>query len=278
MSTSALLHIDELRVDFAARKGGRRTSVRAIDGVSLRVDRGETLGLVGESGSGKSTIGNAVLGLVRPTSGKILFDGRDITSLAPRARRQLSSRLQVVFQDPYASLNPYRTVGQTLVEPLVVRDGVTRSAAAATVADVLVRVGLEPSAADRYPSQFSGGQRQRVAIARALVRKPELIVCDEPTSALDLSVQAQILNLLITVQRDLGVGYLFISHDIDVVRYVADRVAVLFRGRLVEEGLVESVIDAPRDEYTRRLIAAAPVLDPDLQRKRNSDASRLGVG
>jgi ABC-type oligopeptide transport system ATPase subunit len=271
-STSPLLHVTDLSVAFAARTGRQKRIVRAVDGVDLTVGAGETLGLVGESGSGKSTIGNAILGLVRQTSGVVLFDGEDISHAGRSVRRRLSRSLQVVFQDPYASLNPFRTVGRTLLEPLVVCDGIERSAARSQVDDVLQRVGLGPSAATRYPSQFSGGQRQRIAIARALVRRPELIVCDEPTSALDLSVQAQILNLLVSLQREFGIGYLFITHDIDVVRYVADRVAVLDRGRIIEEGPAERVLSAPREAYTQRLVAAAPTLDPAVQRERRAAA------
>ncbi|HEY7596998.1 MAG TPA: ABC transporter ATP-binding protein [Actinophytocola sp.] len=246
---ACLLEIDDLRVEFAGR-------VRAVDGVSLRVGTGETLGLVGESGSGKSTVGNAVLGLVRPTGGRISLSGVDITHLTGAARRKVADRVQVVFQDPNGSLNPSRTVGSTLAEPLRVRRRLDRVAAGARVADALLRVGLAADAARRYPRQFSGGQRQRIAIARALVLEPDLVICDEPTSALDLSVQAQVLNLLLDLQRQLGMAYLFISHDIDVVEHMSHRVAVLKGGHVVEQGDAERVLREASHPYTRALLTA----------------------
>jgi ABC-type glutathione transport system ATPase component len=258
-----LLELHDLRVEFAGR-GRRDRPVTAVDGVSLRVAAGETLGLVGESGSGKSTIGNAVLGLV-PAAGQIRFAGREIGNLPPRERRELARHLQVVFQDPYGSLNPSRTIGSTLARPLRLHRGQTRQAAAERVTEVLRQVGLSPDAARRYPAYFSGGQRQRIAIARALVLEPELVICDEPTSALDLSVQAQILNLLLELQQRLGLAYLFISHDLDVVRHVSDRVAVLHRGRVVEEGPADLVTTSPSHPYTQALLAAVPVPDPRRQ-------------
>lgn len=221
-----LLEVRDLRVEYRPRHP-------VVDGVNLVVRQGETLGLLGESGSGKSTIGHSIVGLVRPAGGRILFRGEDVTHATARRRRELSTHLQIVFQDPHGSLNPSRTIGSTLAEPLRVVRRLPRRAADARVADVLKRVGMAPEAATRYPGAFSGGQLQRVAIARALVLEPELVVCDEPTSALDLSVQAQILNLLLDLQQQLGLSYLFISHDIDVVRFVCHRVVALRHGRIV---------------------------------------------
>ena len=256
----SVLEVRDLAVEFA--DGGRRRT-RAVDGVTLAVGDGDTLGLVGESGSGKSTIGHAVLGLVRPTSGTICYRGEDITHRSERSRRALSRELQIVFQDPYSSLNPSRTIGSTLAEPLRVHfRSATRANGAERVATVLEDVGLSPDAARRYPAQFSGGQRQRIAIARALIVEPRLIVCDEPTSALDLSVQAQILNLLLALQQRHQLSYLFISHDIDVVRHMAHRIAVLRRGQVVEDGPADAVTARPSHPYTRSLLAAVPVPDP----------------
>lgn len=261
---SPLLDVRDLSVDYPVRSGLRSRTHRVVDGVSLHLAPGETLGLVGESGSGKSTIGNAILGLVRPAAGRIVFDGRDITRLSPPGRRRLADQIQVVFQDPYSSLNPSRTIGQTLADPLRAR-GSARAETTGRVAAVLRSVGLEAGAAHRYPSQFSGGQRQRIAIARAIVLRPRLVICDEPTSSLDLSVQAQVLNLMLELQRRDGLAYLFISHDIAVVHHVAHRVAVLERGLLVEEGPTGRVIDDPAHAYTRALIDATPVPDPAEQ-------------
>jgi ABC-type glutathione transport system ATPase component len=240
--------------------------VTAVDGVTFELDERRTLGLVGESGSGKSTIGRAILGLVPAALGTIAFDGEDITRATSARRRELSAELQVVFQDPFSSLNPSRTIGWSLAEPLRVH----RRAAdpEGEVAAMLERVGLRPDAATRYPAQFSGGQRQRVAIARALMVRPRLVICDEAVSALDLSVQAQVLNLLQDLQEELGMSYLFISHDLDVVRHVADEVVVLRQGRIVETGRTDEVYASPKARYTAELLAAAPVPDPDEQAAR----------
>jgi peptide/nickel transport system ATP-binding protein len=259
-----LLEVQGLRVDYG--RGRRRTT--AVDGVDLDIAAGETLALVGESGSGKTTIGNAVLGVVPVAAGAIRFDGEDIAHATPRRRRELTSEIQVVFQDPYGSLNSMRTIRQTLVEPLIAHRRPGGAPARTQVEAALHSVGLDPDAADRYPGEFSGGQRQRIAVARALMLRPRLIVCDEPTSALDLSVQAQVLNLLKGLQRDLGISYLFITHDLALIRHVAHRVAVLFRGRVMETGPVDRVSDAPEHPYTRSLLAAAPVPDPGAQRDR----------
>jgi ABC-type oligopeptide transport system ATPase subunit len=262
--TRPLLDVHGLRVDYGS--GRRRTT--AVDGVDLDVGAGETLALVGESGSGKSTIGNAVLGLVSVTAGTVTFDGEDIGKATARRRRALTQDIQAVFQDPYGSLNSMRTIRQTLVEPLIAHRRADATSARSQVEAALDSVGLDPDVADRYPAEFSGGQRQRIAVARALMLRPRLIVCDEPTSALDLSVQAQVLNLLKGLQRDLGVSYLFITHDLAIIRHVAQRVAVLHQGRVVETGPVERVCDEPEHPYTRALLAAAPVPDPEVQRGR----------
>ncbi|GHF55983.1 ABC-type oligopeptide transport system ATPase subunit [Amycolatopsis bartoniae] len=268
MPGQPLLEIENLQVTFGTR-------VTAVDGVSLHLDEGETLGLVGESGSGKSTLGNAVLGLVPVTGGRIRFEGEDITHVSPKRRRELGEHVQVVFQDPYGSLNPSRTIGHTITSPLRARHRFGRREAVEHAAAALAEVGLERDALTRFPAQFSGGQRQRIAIARALVLEPRLLICDEPTSALDLSVQAQILNLLLDLQERRGLSYLFISHDIDVVRHVSHRVAVLRRGRLVEQGPVGQVTGQPGHEYTRTLLAAVPVPDPHEQAARRARLREL---
>ena len=258
-----LLKIQDLAVAYRGR--GRRWN-QVIDGVDLRVGEGETVGLVGESGSGKSTIGRAVLGLAHVSAGEIEFDGREIAHLSRRARAALAADLQVVFQDPYSSLNPAMPVGRILQEPLQVAHKMTAAQASELVRDLLERVSLPADAADRYPSSFSGGQRQRIAIARALSIGAKLIVCDESVSALDVSTQAQIINLLKRLQDELGVAYLFISHDIAVVQNISDRVVVLYRGRVMEQGPTDAVCRTPLHPYTRVLLDAAPVPNPTLQR------------
>jgi ABC-type oligopeptide transport system ATPase subunit len=259
-----LLEIENLCVHF---KDGRRTT-RAVDNVSLTIAPAESLGLVGESGSGKSTIGRAIVGLVPVTSGSVRFNGRDITNATLARRRELAAEMQVVFQDPYSSLNPAKTIGQTLAEPLSVHGKLSRSERADRVAAMLQRVGMPVDAAARYPAQFSGGQRQRIAIARALMLRPKLVICDEPVSALDLSIQAQIMNLLADLQAELGMSYLFIAHDLAVVRHIAHRTVVLYRGQVMEAGDAEDVADHPRHPYAQALVAAAPMPDPDIQRAR----------
>lgn len=246
----------------------------AVDDVSFTIGRGETLGLIGESGSGKTTIGRAILGLVPVTSGQIIFEGRDITRLSASDRRTLQGDLRAVFQDPFSSLNPRKPIGGALSEPLRVA-GVPRAERTFRVQAALDSVGLAPGSEDRYPRQFSGGQRQRVAIARALVTDPRLVVCDEAVSALDLSTQAQVLNLLSDLRAGTDLGYLFIAHDMAVVEFLAQRVVVLNRGRLVEEGLTADVIRNPQHHYTRTLMAASPVPDPDEQVRRREVWKRL---
>ena len=263
---TALLEVDGLRVQFG-RRGLRSRPVEVLHGVSLHVGVAETLGLVGESGSGKTTIGRTVLGLVTPSSGSIRFAGEDVTSVSRATRRRLARDIQVVFQDPYTSLNPALSVGDILSEPLVVQ-GMTRRDARARVKGLLDQVNLPSGTENRRPSEFSGGQRQRVAIARALAPSPRLIVCDEPVSALDLTTQAKVLDLLAEIQAQTQVSYLFISHDLAVVRHISARVSVLYRGDVVETGPVREVISSPSHDYTRRLLLAAPVADPDKQATR----------
>ncbi len=239
----------------------------AVDDVSFTIARGETLGLVGESGSGKTTIGRAILGLQPVTSGEIWFEGKNITRASVAERRSLQGDLRAVFQDPYSSLNPRRPIGDALAEPLRVA-GVARSERSMRADRALAAVGLPLGSADRYPRQFSGGQRQRIAIARALVTDPRLVVCDEAVSALDLSTQAQVLNLLAELRTGADLGYLFIAHDMAVVEFLAQRVVVLNRGRVVEQGPTAEVLGNPQHHYTRVLMAASPVPDPDEQARR----------
>jgi peptide/nickel transport system ATP-binding protein len=263
---ATLLEVENLHVVY--RTHGREA--RVLNGVSLTIAPGETLGLVGESGSGKTTIGKTILGQIAATSGRIVFDGEDITQASRSRRRELGRDIQVVFQDPYGSLNPARTIGQTLAEPLLNDRSLMREQIRERIRDILEKVGMPADTAARYPSQFSGGQRQRIAIARAVIGRPRLVVCDEPVSALDLSVQAQVLNLLNQLQRDMGLSLLFISHDLAVVRHVSRRTAVLYRGEIVEEGLAVEIHDSPRHPYTQALVAASPVPDPVIQRERRA--------
>jgi len=263
-----LLAIDQLTVDYGGRRP--RSGLRALAGVSLQVAPGETVGLVGESGSGKSTIARAVLGLAPVTSGTISFAGRDISRASFRERRSLAADLQAVFQDPTSSLNPSRTIGAILAEPMIAQGIRDRARIRDRTRVMLDKTGLPPDAAARYPAQFSGGQRQRIGIARALMLAPKLVICDEVVSALDLSVQAQILNLLRDLQQDQALSYLFISHDPDVVRYLCDRVVVLYRGRVMEAGPGQAVMSAPAHPYTDELLTAAPVPDPRAQRARQT--------
>jgi oligopeptide/dipeptide ABC transporter ATP-binding protein len=268
-----LLSARDLQVHFPVRSKelGRRTGgvVRAVDGVDLDIHRGETLGLVGESGCGKSTLGNALLRLVEPTGGTVVFDGTDVTALDRRRMRSLRRRAGMVFQDPFASRDPRRTVAQTVAEPLEVhklRSG--RRDRSARVAELLELVGLDPAVAGRYPHEFSGGQRQRVGIARALAGEPDFLVCDEAIASLDVSVQAQVLNLLRRLQRQLGLTLLFISHDLSAVRHLSDRIAVMYLGRIVEVGPASAVGTAPQMPYTQALLSAVPLPHPALERSR----------
>ncbi|WP_062077189.1 ATP-binding cassette domain-containing protein [Demequina globuliformis] len=271
--TTPLLEGRDLKVSYPVR-GFRRKPIEIVHGVNFSVAPGETLGIVGESGSGKTTIGRAILGLALVTGGTVNFDGRDISHLGGAARRALAKDIQVVFQDPYSSLNPSLTIGETLAEPLIVQ-GWDKQAATKRVLELLDRVGLPKNAAARLPREFSGGQRQRVAIARALAPEPRLIVCDEPVSALDLSTQAKVMELLLDIQREMGVAYIFVSHDLAVVRHISHRVGVVYKGEIVEQGPVREVTTHPENPYTQRLLLAAPIADPLLQEKRRADRARL---
>jgi ABC-type glutathione transport system ATPase component len=268
-----LLHVEDLVVEYQG-KGWRSKPFRALTDINIRIGQGETLGLVGESGSGKTTLGRAVLGLAPVSGGKITFEGKDISHAGRKERRILSRDMQVVFQDPYTSLNPALEIGQILAEPLGVQ-GMEPAAAKKRVKELLDQVGLPSDAIQRLPREFSGGQRQRVAIARALALAPKLIVCDEPVSALDLSTQARVLDLFLQIQRDTGVSYLFVSHDLDVVRHISHRVAVMYRGEIVEQGPAGVVTTDPDHPYTQRLLLASPVPDPDRQEQRRADRHRL---
>ena len=267
---TTMLEVRDLVVHYRTGSwfsGGSKT-VFAVNGVTLEVDAGETLALVGESGSGKSSFGRAVLRLYPPTSGSVTFEGQDLLALDRRALRDVRRRMQIVFQDPYSSLNPRLTVGASVAEGLEIHQIVPKQEIRARVGALLEEVGLDPAMADRYPHEFSGGQRQRIGIARALAVEPAFLVCDEPVSALDVSVQAQVLNLFLELQRHRGLAYLFIAHDLAVVRQIAHRVAVMYLGRIVEQGDVETVIKRPRHPYTVALLSAVPVPDPERQRMR----------
>jgi oligopeptide/dipeptide ABC transporter ATP-binding protein len=251
-------HYDSRRGLWGRLTGNPGTLVQAANGVDLAIRRGETLGLIGESGCGKSTLGRVLLRLHEPTSGKVFFDGVEVTALDDQAMKAMRRRMQIIFQDPYASLNPRKTVRQIVGQPLKVHGLARRAEVADRVAAMLENVGLKAHHMSRYPHQFSGGQRQRIGIARALILNPAFIVCDEPVSALDVSIQAQIIALLDDLKRELGLTYLFISHDISVIGYVSDRVAVMYLGEVVEEGPTRAVLAAPRHPYTQALLSAVP--------------------
>ena len=266
-----LLEVDGLVKHFPVRGGVFSRvlgAVRAVDGVTFSIPRGKTLSLVGESGSGKTTAGRSILRLIEPSAGRVLFNGVDLTRLDRREMRRYRKAMQIIFQDPYGSLNPRMTVYNMLSEILSTHKIVPRAQRRQRIYEILELVGLPPESADRYPHEFSGGQRQRIGIARALAVEPELIVADEPISALDVSIQAQILNLLRDVQERLGLTYLFIAHDLSVVRHISDYVAVMYLGRIVERGRVDDIFERPVHPYTKALLAAAPVPNPKLARAR----------
>jgi len=271
----ALLVVKNLKKYFPVKRGVliNRTvdHVKAVDDVSFEIRPGETLGLVGESGSGKTTTGYCVLQLLKPTSGSIRFLGQEVTTMKRKELRRMRREMQVVFQDPYASLNPRMTIGDIVSEPLVIHDIGDRRSRRRGTERLLEVVGFNPDFINRYPHEFSGGQRQRIGIARALALNPTLIICDEPVSALDISIQAQILNLLKDLQKEFGLAYLFIAHDLAVVRTMSDRIAVMNRGRIVEEGLAEEVYTNPKDPYSQALLAAVPLPDPRKMRTRREE-------
>jgi len=268
-----LLEVIDLHKDFTAGSAiinrFRPRKVSAVSGVSFTIERGKTMGLVGESGSGKSTIGRCIIRLINPTSGTISFEGLNVASLKGQDLFKFRRETQIVFQDPQASLNPRMTIGELVSEPLAIHKIGDKEERIATVKDMLEIVGLNPEHINRYPHEFSGGQRQRIGIARALALKPKLIICDEPVSALDVSIQAQVLNLLDSLQEEFGLTYLFIAHDLGVVRHVSDNVAVMYLGILVETGPVDQLYNEPCHPYTQSLLSAIPVPDPDAQRNRS---------
>jgi oligopeptide transport system ATP-binding protein len=272
-----LLEVTDLVKHFPIKRGvlidREVDQVKAVDGISFDIPRGSTLGLVGESGSGKSTACRAVLQLIEPSSGSVRFEGREIAGLSRREMRPLRREMQMIFQDPYASLNPRKRIGQIVGDPLR-RQGVASGARMRQrVQQLLERVGLSPEHYNRFPHEFSGGQRQRIGIARALALEPKLVIADEPVSALDVSIQAQIVNLLDDLQDELGLTYLFVAHDIGVVRHISDRIAVMHDGKLVEEGTADQVCEHPRDAYTKKLLAAVPIPDPRESRARREATS-----
>ena len=265
-----MLEVRHLTKDFSRRKGlfGAENTVRAVDDVSFDIAKGETFGLVGESGSGKTTTGRCILRLIEPTSGEVRFQGDDVLAFSKPRMREARRRMQIVFQDPYSSLNPRMRVGAIVEEPLVIHKVGSKSDRAARVRELFSLVGLDAAHVSRYPHEFSGGQRQRIGIARALALNPSFVIADEPVSALDVSIQAQIINLLVDLQQQLGLTYLFIAHDLRLVEHICSRVAVMYRGRIVELGKAESIFAAPAHPYTRALLSAVPVADPGATRAR----------
>ena len=268
-----LLHVADLKMHFPINKGiifqRQVGAIKAVDGISFDLYRGETLGLVGESGCGKSTTGRAILQLYRPTAGDVVFEGKDLTEMKGEELRKMRRRMQMIFQDPYASLNPRMTVGSIIGEPLEVHNiGGSKKERQERVQELLKTVNLNPYFINRYPHEFSGGQRQRIGIARALAVNPSFIVCDEPISALDVSIQAQIINLLEDLQDEFGLTYLFIAHDLSVVRHISDRIAVMYLGKIVELAERDELYDKPMHPYTQALLSAVPIPDPQIETKR----------
>src|SRR6059036_1422083 len=267
-----LLDVKALKMHFPLTQGiifqRQVGAMRAVDGIDFFVEKGETLGLVGESGCGKSTTGRAILQLYKPTAGEVKFDGTELTTLGGEQMRKMRRRMQMIFQDPYASLNPRMTVGNIIGEPIEVHNLARGKEKTERVQELLRVVGLNPYFTNRYPHEFSGGQRQRIGIARALAVEPEFIVCDEPISALDVSIQGQVLNLLTDLRERLGLTYLFIAHDLSVVKHISDRVAVMYLGKVVEIGPPDTIYAGPGHPYTRALLSAVPVPDPQMERKR----------
>ena len=272
VASKTLVDVRDLKMYFPVTRGivFQRVvgNVRAVDGISFSIERGQTMGLVGESGSGKTTIGRTIVRLYKPTAGQILFDNKDLATLGGEELRHIRQRVQMIFQDPYASLNPRYTIGSLIAEPMHIFKVASRAEIRERTEELLRVVGLRPEYIDRYPHEFSGGQRQRIAVARALSINPEFVIADEPVSALDVSIRAQVLNLLQRLQRQFNLTYLFVSHDLSVVRHVADRIAVMYLGKIVELSDRDELYAAPKHPYTKALLSAVPIPDPQIEKRR----------